>query len=325
METFLAVSGLRLDRAWREFDAETGVRMRAWSYELAAAVLATVAQRHIDAVVVVGGLLDRATALPTTVADAAGLLRSAGVPVIVVPGADDWLGAGSPYEYGDWSGVEVVRTPHPTPSEAAARLMCAAATAPGRTFDVRTRVDLPSGAVVVAAGVAALEWTSPHHLLTSGAELVLDETCTVIPPLVDPLGEARAVLLELSPGGVTASAITLGASPLRFDSLNLDSCPDTDDLNARLDLIAEEGLPVHVTLFGDVRERILLPGFSDWLAPPGMTLDASALQFVVAQPESEATDTADAHFLRSMAALDLPPLERHQATALGLHALAQEA
>src|SRR4051794_26896178 len=99
MESVLAVSGVGLDKAWRQFDKATGMRLRAWSVELLNAVVDAAYEHEVNALLFVGDLFDRVTARPSTVSDVRALLSGIDKAVVILPGADDWIGPGSPYDY----------------------------------------------------------------------------------------------------------------------------------------------------------------------------------------------------------------------------------
>lgn len=319
MESVLAVAGVGIDRAWSQFDPATGARLRQSSQDLLHAVVAAAYDHGVDALVVVGDLFDRATSRPSAVTEVRTLFAALDIPVVVVPGVADWIGPGSPYSYGDWSGAEVATDSAPTAVPSLSGWLVAAVTRPQGVTSALPSV--PPGAVVVTPSYDGLAPAS-GQVLTSGARFAAEGGLVVVPPLVAPGGEAVAVLLR---EGLDAKPVVLGDSVVRLLDLDISSCDTTADLIALLDASATGEDCVHLRLVGRLAQGVLLPGYADWSPRAGVTVDVEALDFVAPTTPDPGAQTADAQFMRAMAQLDVLPRERHQATALGLLAMAEEA
>lgn len=324
MQTVLTCSGFGLDRAWPEFDSTTGESLRAWSLQLLDDVVAAAYEHRVDAVVVVGDLLERTTALPSTVAEVADLWASLDVPVVVVPGERDWYGPNMAYDYGDWAGVEVAITEgaHATSVDG---WWAAPATRPHRGGEPVRGIQPEQGprTFVAAPGASAVLGSATEaFLVTTGPTFTVDENRLVLPPLCDPYGETAAALVRLDG---TVETVKLSPSPLAVVEVDVTDCPDTTTLGAALDQ-ACDGLPLaRLILTGTVAAEVLLPGYSGWAPRPGVTLDLDALSFGAASLPEASGQSADAQFLQAMQQIDATDLERHQAIALGLLALGEDA
>lgn len=318
MGTVLAVAGLGLGRAWPEFDPATGNILRKWSEDLLNGVLSVASENDIDALVILGDLFDRTATPPGTVAEVHTLLSALPVPVVVTPGLADWFGPASPYTYTDWEGVEVASGSALKACNGIADWFAAAITRPGGSI-------ASLGAVAPGSVLAVPSYIGPAvdgcFLVTSGERFTCDAQRVVVPPLTKPLGDAVAVLI----GTNDARSIVLGPSPIRLHDLDVSQCESTDDLIKLLDATAGSGSAVHLRLYGTVRTGVLLPGFADWSPRPGLTVDLNPLTFAQPDLPNGTAETADVKFLRAMATHNTSPIEQHQAIALGLLALSEDA
>lgn len=323
MTRVLAVHGLGLDRAWPDLGREGGELLRQWSVGLLAEVAEAAVRERADVVVVVGDLLDRATATPSTVEYAAAVLGSMGVPVLVVPGERDWYADGSPYAVHSWPSTITVVT-SATPQPCVDGVWASAWTGPTAS-PLSVPAELVSGALLVRPGVpdpVSMAERLPEgvHLLTSAERH--DESAARVTRVgrTGSLEGAEAVVLELSEGaGVSAVRVGLSAAPVTVTDLDVTGVSSDGQLREALLAVADG--PSLVRLHGDLTVGVLPPRLHADPLPSHVVVDEERLGFL--EPEITADDrTTAAEFLRGLDGLGLERRTRHVATALGLRALA---
>lgn len=323
MTRVLAVHGLGLDRAWPDLGRELGELMRQWSTSLVAEVADAVRSEQVDALLVVGDLIDRATATPATVEYAAAVLGSLDVPVIVVPGERDWYSEGSPYAVHSWPPSITVVT-SATPQPCLDRVWASAWTGPTAS-PLSVPTDLATGALLVRPGV--LDPMTMVERLPAGVHVVTSadrhhEVATRVTRVgraASPEG-AQAWVLDVSGGSeVSAVRVELSASPLTVTDLDVTGFSVDDQLREAV-VTAAEG-PSLVRLHGDLAVGVLPPRLHHEPLPSHIVVDEERLGF--REPEVGPDDpTTAAEFLRGLDGLGLERRQRHVATTLGLRALA---
>lgn len=324
MTRVLAVHGLGLDRAWPDLGRELGEPLRTWSASLLADVAEAVVRERVDAVLVVGDLLDRATATPATVEYAAAVLGSVGVPVVVVPGGRDWYDDGSPYAVHSWPASVTVAT-SAAPQPCLEGVWASAWTGPtASSHGVLTDIE----GLLVRAGVPVAAATAERlpagvHLLTSGDQH--DDTTdrvTVVGRAAG-LDSAMAVLLDLPDPGAglsrpAARRVPLSEPPVTVTALDVTGVASDEQLREAV-LAAADG-PSVVRLHGDLTVGVLPPQLHAQPLPTHVVVDEGRVGFVEPQIAPDDRTTA-AEFLRGLDGLGLGRRQRHLATALGLRAL----
>lgn len=325
MTRVLAVHGVGLDRPWPDLGRELGERLRRWSTSLLAEVAEAAGRERVDALLVVGDLLDRATATPGTVEYAAAVLGSVGVPVVVVPGERDWYDDGSPYAVHSWP-TDVTVVASATPQLCLERIWASAWTGPTASSQ---GVPADAEGLLVRAGVPAAVVTAERlpagvHLLTSGDRH--NDTAERVTSVGRAAGlePAMAVLLDLPEPGAehprpTARRVPLSEPPVTVTDLDVTGIASDEQL--REAILAAAGGPGVVRLHGDLTVGVLPPRLHAEPLPTQVAVDEERLGF--REPEITPDDrTTAAELLRGLDGLGLERRQRHVATALGLRALA---
>jgi DNA repair exonuclease SbcCD nuclease subunit len=98
----LLFSDLRLDTTYEWAPPEIAVARREAAREALVAVLGEARHRSVDAIACAGDLFNRRTVKPANVQWLAAALRSMGVPVLIAPGNEDFIGPLGGYTAQDW-------------------------------------------------------------------------------------------------------------------------------------------------------------------------------------------------------------------------------
>ena len=313
MTRTVVVAGVALDRAWHALGPVHGTALRDRSRSALAQVVQEATARDAATIIVLGGLVSRATVVPETLAYAAAVLETFPGMVHVAPGPEDWWGGDGPYEISAWpANVHFWTSPTFEPAPEEPQLWGSAWTSstppPARMpHDV---VDGPAR-VLARAGLTAAEL---ERMPTS--DLVLS-----VPDLVPAPGGAGGsfLVVDVSEAAVR-EVVELPGQPGAVVDLVVDAFETTDELGAALTAVPSGGGPVVVRLRGALAPRVLLPGTGGPDLAWGQVLEVDALTYAVQTPEPTDRSTR-AEFLRAMAASRGDDRERHQTTALGLAAL----
>ena len=302
----MVASGVQLDHAWVDLNAEFGAALRQWSRQVLALVVEEANRLDAGMLLIAGGLFDRAHMLPTTVDYAAQILGTFNGDVLIVPGKSDWIDGPSLYGTHHWAtNTSICSSSEYEPCAAEPTVWVSAWTSPGGAAP--RLPDVPEPHVLIRAGTVG------------GNGRVL-----AVPTLVrDPREPGgSAVLIDGAEPEAPARPVDLPRQPGSLIDLDVTDIEDTDALaDALEDVLAPEG-PLLLRVVGTLAPGVLLPGFSGphRNLPPEVVLDLDSLSF--ATPSVDPTDrSARAEFLRAMAYTNTTELHQHQTTALGLAAL----
>lgn len=313
MTRIAVVAGVALDRAWPTLGPAHGTALRDRSRSSLIQLVEESTVRGAESIVVLGGLISRATVMPETLAYAAAILESFSGTVHVAPGPEDWWGGGGPYEIVAWpDNVHFWTSPTFEPAPGEPRLWGSACTSSLPSMP-RVPRDVSDG----PARVLARAGLSPADLdRMPTRDLVL-----TVPDLVAAPGNGGGsfLMVDLSEGVVVDVVELPGQSGAVVD-LVVDDLETTAELGAALTAASTDAGPVVVRLSGALAPRVLLPGMGGPDLAWGQVLDVDALTYAVQTTEPTDRSTR-AEFLRAMAASRGDDRERHQTTALGLAAL----
>lgn len=98
----LVFSDLRIDSPYVWATPALAEERRASSREALVAILGVARQRHVDAIACAGDLFNRRTVKPQHLQWLAAAFRSAGVPILVAPGNEDFIGPLGGYTVYEW-------------------------------------------------------------------------------------------------------------------------------------------------------------------------------------------------------------------------------
>ena len=98
----LLFSDLRLDTTYKWAPPEIAGARREAAREALVAVLGEARQRSVDAIAIAGDLFSRRTVRPANMQWLAAALRSTGVPVLIAPGNEDFIGPLGGYTAHEW-------------------------------------------------------------------------------------------------------------------------------------------------------------------------------------------------------------------------------
>ncbi|KRA37896.1 hypothetical protein ASD81_04220 [Nocardioides sp. Root614] len=297
--------------------------MRDWSRQVLAHAVAAGGRRGVDSLVILGGLLDRSTALPATVDFAVQVLGSFGGQVVVVPGPSDWTDGMDLYALTDWApNTTVIGS---ATFESVAGLSGARASAwtspVGSTPRVASDSDEAPG-ILLRAGLTeeqAAVLQSHGRVLTSGPA---SEGVLTVPDLVRVPGTdgGWGLVIDLDSVDTEGERVELPPQPGRRVDLDVSGMREAAQLADALARAGREAGPVVVSLTGLLAPSLLLPGFGGPELSAAVVLDLSGLRYSVETPEASDRSTR-AEFLRAMSLTRGDERERHQTAALGLRAL----
>ena len=313
MTRIAVVAGVALDRAWTMLGPAHGTALRDRSRSALVQVVEEATVREAAAIVVLGGLVSRATVVPETLAYAAAVLKTFPGTVHVAAGPDDWWGGDGPYEISAWpDNVHFWTSPAFEPAPDEPRLWGSACTSPTPS-QARLPRDADDGPprVLARAGltVADLERMSTRDMVLS------------VPDLVPAPGEPGGSFLVVDVAeAAVREVVELPGQPGAVVDLVIDSFETTEELGAALSEASSGAGPVVVRLRGALAPRVLLPGTGGPDLAWGQVLEVDALTYAVQTPAPTDRSTR-AEFLRAMAASRGDDRQRHQTTALGLAAL----
>lgn len=312
MTRSVVVAGVALDRAWPALGPAHGTTLRERSRSALAQVVQEAIAREAASIVVLGGLVSRATVVPETLAYAAAVLETFPGTVHVAPGPDDWWGGDGPYEILPWpNNMHFWSSANFEPAADEPRLWGSACTS-SATPPPRLPTTIDGQARVLArAGLTPVDLEQMHT-----RDLVLS-----VPDLVQaPGGSGGAILvIDMSEPAVREVVEFTEQSDVVVDVV-VDGLETTDELGAAITAASSGGGPVLVRLRGALAPRVLLPGTGGPDLAWGQVLEVDGLTY--STQTSETTDRSTrAEFLRAMAASRGNDRERHQTTALGLAAL----
>lgn len=321
----LVVAGLNLDKAWPEEapGAARGLR------EASVSLLMEIAQRGIDlgvdALVILGGLWNPVTVRSSTVGDVRAVLGSMPYSVLVVPGEPEAESTFMPQALADWpptvhwaepdaSSVKVFgddrfavvgpRAPAAPPLDEAAALLTTHASPPA--------THLP----VIRSGLPDAFAPAPSTGLT-------------IRPLVPGTGGGHpegVLLTHDADEGLHAKDITFAQHLGSIRTLPLDEYQDSANLTAALDdLVRQCGRLDRVVVSGRVAPRMLVPPTLAW-QPSRDDVTVVWRDLTYSFPTAAADDrTVAAELVRRLSGAGPDAARRHQALALGLSSLQEEA
>jgi hypothetical protein len=307
MVQVMVAAGVRLDHAWTRLGGGFGDPLRSWSRDVLVRLIEAAGSRGVEALVIVGDLLDRDTVIPDTVDHAAHALAAFPGPVLIVPGRSDWVGGvGGPYDIDMWQpNTTIWRSADYGPWDVAPDLWISAWTSP-----------------------AASQPRVPHD--ANGATLLRasagDGVGLAVPDLVHEPGEAGGSVLILDTRTRSVETLEIPGQPGQILEVDVSAVESTAELAEAIAAASSTGSAeaVLMRLTGQLAARVLLPGFGGPELPPLTVLDLDSLQF--RQLEVEAGDrSAQAEFVRALAGAGTSSMERHQTIALGLVALAETA
>lgn len=337
----VAASGLFLDRAWPDLGVECGKRMRGASEEALLRIVRHVEQSEADVLVLLGDLFEQRCITPGTLETLRLGLERVGVPVLIVPGREDWYDERGLFATVEWpSNVHVFRsselTPHAIPA--------------GPTFWARAQCEPGSRPLRTADVPASLQGTGPHVWLLQAEFGDAEESMPNVEPLSRgpfqhvilpiaprgqdtphisetglvmgaPVGESRsgqAVLIEFDPAGArldrTVVEVGMAVGAVVLDVTGIDS---SRELLQRIEELDSTG---PIELMGRLSRGVLLP------TSAGLEVDrpiATTRMTYDLPPPEEHEQTASAEFERLVLETDAPDQDRHQAIALGLESLSQ--
>lgn len=98
----LLFSDLQVDRPYTWASANVAEARRAAAREVLVTILGDARARGIDLIACAGNLFNRRTVRPSSIRWLATAFRSTGVPVLIAPGSDDYVGPLGGYVRGDW-------------------------------------------------------------------------------------------------------------------------------------------------------------------------------------------------------------------------------
>lgn len=313
MTRTVVVAGVALDRAWPVLGPAHGAALRDRSRTALAQVVHEATARDAATIVVLGGLVSRATLVPETLAYAAAVLDTFPGTVHVAPGPDDWWGGDGPYEIGSWPGnVRFWTSPVFEPASDQPLLWGSAWTSPTPSVP-RLPAYVAQGPVRVLAR-AGLDAVDVDRMGTRDRVLAVPDLVTA--PGVP--GGSFLVVDVADPAVV--DVVELPTRPVGVVDVVVDALETTEELGAALIAASMESSPVVLRLKGALAPRVLLPGTGGPDLAWGQTMDLDALTYAVATPDTSDRSTR-AEFLRAMTASRAEGRERHQTTALGLAAL----
>lgn len=319
-------AGLSLDRPWPGLTPTAGQARRAHALSLLTELVALAGREDALALVIAGGLFDRRSVGPGTLATAAQALEALGRPVVIVPGQLDWWSEDSPYELADWpSNVQTI-TPRRDTVQIDERVSVmgvpwSASIAP------RVRPHAGNDTVTVIPGPVDTLPPAGGHIVTTG--LPVDRSgseLTVVGDLVPELGRQTAPITRLvvdDEGAAQLRDLPLGEPVGGRMTLDLTGIPTTAALRTST-AQAQQRLPRWgvLELTGTVGHGVLLPGMDeDMEVREDIVVRHESLTYAFHEPSPTDRSTA-AEFVRALMRGDEPEAQRHQAIALGLLAMA---
>ncbi|GAB2855061.1 hypothetical protein [Nocardioides pacificus] len=325
MSQIMVVTGVHLDRGWPELGSAWGNALRGWSRDALAQVVEQASQRDLEAIVVVGNLMDRSTVLPETVEYAAAVLGSFPGHVLIAPGPLDWHGDGDPYELGAWPANMHIWTDAAFQSAPMMPTVWGSAwTSQSSRAPRPPREGLEEGLrTLVRAGLSEGDLGG----LVAGDQAVISGTAEgsqmhVVVDLVREPGTAggSALLVNTRDPGVGPEVIGLQGQPGSLVELDVTTLEVQEEFEAVVKSACSGDGPVLLRLSGELPSQILLPGFGGPEIAPDVVVDVSDLGYGAEVPDALDRSTR-AEFLRAMALTRGDERERHQTTALGLKAL----
>lgn len=324
MSRIMVVTGVHLDRAWPGLGSGFGNVLRGWARESLARVVEEARQREVEAIVVLGNLMDRSTVLPETVEYAAAVLGSFPGPVLIAPGETDWIGDGGPYELGGWpANVHMWTSVSFEPAPAIPAIWGSAWTSPSSHAPRPPMEGMEGLRTLMRSGLTEEDlsrWDGGERVVTTGIA-DLDELLLVTDLVHAPgVAAGSALLISLEDHDAAVETITLPDQPGSSVDLDVTALETPDEFASAVKSISSGDGPILLRLTGELAARILLPGFGRLELAPDVVLDLGALSYAVEVAESS-DRSARAEFLRAMALTRGDERERHQTTALGLEAL----
>jgi DNA repair protein SbcD/Mre11 len=114
----LLFSDLQLDRPYPWAPADVAQSRRQAARDVLVKLLEEARERKVDVIACAGNLFNRRTVSPKSIRWLATVFRSAGVPVLLAPGSEDYVGPLGGYSRADWpDNVLVFEEDHLTPFE----------------------------------------------------------------------------------------------------------------------------------------------------------------------------------------------------------------
>jgi len=324
MSRAMIAAGVHLDRAWSQLGTQFGHELRRWSRDTLVHLVELAGNRGVTSLILAGDLLDRETIVPDTVDYAGKVLGAFPGSALIVPGRSDWIGAAGPYELDIWQpNTTIWRTAEFGPWDPVPSLWVSAWTSPAGSAP---RIpDKPESLILLRPAAADLAGQLPpgsrQRLITTGA--LPAEGLTVLPDIVHEPEEAggSVLIVDSATGGI--EYLSIPGQPGSLVQVDVTGFDATEQLATALSM-ALQGTsgPVVLRLIGALAPRVLLPGFGGPDLPPGAVTNLGSLRY--GQLELDSADrSAEAEFVRAAAASGAGDLERHQAIAFGLTALAE--
>jgi hypothetical protein len=320
----MVVAGVHLDRAWSQLGTQFGHELRRWSRDTLAHLVGMAGNRGVTSLILAGDLLDRETIVPDTIDYAGKVLGAFPGSALIVPGRSDWIGGAGPYELDLWqSNTTIWRAAEFGQWDAMPSLWASAWTSPAACAP---RVpDNPESLILLRPAATDLAGQLPpgsrQRLITTGA--LPAEGLTVLRDVVHEPEEAGGSVLIVDSATGSVEYLSIPGQPGSQIRVDVTGLGTTERLGTALGMALKgAGGPIIVRLTGELAPRVLLPGFGGPELPPGAVTNLGALRY--GQLELDSADrSAEAEFVRAAAASGAGDLERHQAIALGLTALAE--
>ncbi|WP_344174160.1 hypothetical protein [Pilimelia columellifera] len=324
----MAIADVGLDRPWLPLAPAAGARRRESSRHALVRAIGLGREQQASALVIVGGLFDRATVTLPTLEFAARAFAAFPGPVLIAPGALDWHTETSPYATTNWFDNT--------------HLWHDAQYRPGVTVDGDTiagsawtgsslggEPPLSSSAdeervLYVRAGLAP----RARPVVCSTAADADDERVVAVGALTPAVGAggATVTVIDWSNGSLRSTQLMIDDEPGETRPVDVATVNGTDELLARLSSTVDSVPPWSViALHGRLPSGVLLPSIAGFTTDrEDVLIDETAVEFALAPP-ANADHSAMTEFRRGMRDSDADERTLHQATALGLRALAEVA
>lgn len=334
MPSLMAFSGINVGRAFPGLGKDAATRRRALAMSALVSVARLARENEVDAIVVVGGLFDDRSVGTATLTAALQVLESAGVRVLIAPGAADPLTAGGEYETRRWT--DSISVWMSTEFEAANPVggIDIVGRACHGVWDSAPQIPaalVASPCIIIGDGIESAKFDAEQIILavTTGTTERSDSQSTVLRPingeLGEPFGHAAIINIDEDRNASTTWVDLLPGTPSTVD-LDVSSARTTDDLRAQIEATQNtlDAWSV-IRLTGELQPGVVLSSALERsTARDDIVIKDEALAYAFDQPEPD-DHSALAEFVRSLAGAAADDRTRHQAMAFGLLALQSSA